>query len=140
MINKVNSIQLPLAIPVIIENTSQELITLNQDQLYYLGKDSEGNDLKPYSFLTEFYKREKNQPFDRTTLKDTGAFYRGWNIKTSDNLFTFDSTDPKTPMLEEKYGSKIFGLTADDKIKYSFGAFYDGIKKHITEKTGLQFS
>ena len=139
MLNAVNLIKLREQIPNIIQETKDTLITLNQDQLYYLGQDSSGQELKPYSFLTEHYKRMKSQPFDRTTLRDTGSFYKGFNIKTSNTFITFDSTDSKTPDLQEKYGAKIFGMNDESKAAYSFGAFYEGVKKHITEKSGLQF-
>lgn len=140
MLDKFESIKLREEIPVIIDRTSEELIALNQSQLFNKGIDSENKELKPYSFLTEFYKREKNQPFDRTTLKDTGSFYRGFNIKTSDQFINFDSSDSKSSELEEKYGNKIFGLIPENKTVYSFGVFYDNIKRHISQKTGLQFT
>lgn len=139
LIAKLQTLDLRNQVPVIIEQTKQDLITLNQNQLYYLGKDSTGAELKPYSFLTEHYKREKRQPFDRTTLKDTGEFYSKFTIEATDSLIVFNSTDPKTPKLEAKYGNQIFGLTKENKTVYSKGVFYDLIKRYISQKTGLQF-
>lgn len=140
MLKKFQSIDLKAEIPNIIDRTQQDLIQLNQSQLFDKGVNADNEELQPYTFLTEFFKREKGQPFDRTTLKDTGAFYAGFNIKTSDQFIIFDSTDSKTSDLEQKYGNRIFGLTPENKTVYSFGAFYDNVKRYISQKTGLSFS
>lgn len=140
MLKKFQSIDLKTEIPNIIDRTEQDLIQLNQSQLFDKGINADNEELQPYTFLTEFFKREKGQPFDRTTLKDTGAFYTGFNIKTSDQFIIFDSTDSKTSDLEQKYGNRIFGLTPENKTVYSFGVFYDNIKRYISQKTGLSFS
>lgn len=140
MLKRFQSLDLKAEIPSIIDNTSQELIALNQSQLFDKGVNADNEELQPYTFLTEFYKREKNQPFDRTTLKDTGDFYRGFNIKTSNQFIIFDSTDSKTADLENKYGNRIFGLTQENKTVYSFGVFYDNVKRYISQKTKLEFS
>lgn len=140
MLKRFQSIDLKAEISNIIDRTSQDLIQLNQSQLFDKGVNADNEELQPYTFLTEFYKREKGQPFDRTTLKDTGAFYAGFNIKTSDQFIIFDSTDSKTSDLEQKYGNRIFGLTPENKTVYSFGTFYDNVKRYISQKTGLSFS
>ena len=140
MLKRFQSIDLKAEISNIIDRTSQDLIQLNQSQLFDKGVNADNEELQPYTFLTEFYKREKGQPFDRTTLKDTGAFYAGFNIKTSDQFIIFDSTDSKTSDLEQKYGNRIFGLTPENKTAYSFGTFYDNVKRYISQKTGLSFS
>lgn len=139
LLNRVQSIKLRENIEDIIQLTEPDLIQLNQDQLYGKGIDSMGVELKPYSFITEVYKRKKNQPFDRTTLRDTGSFYRGFEVEVDNGLITFKSTDPKSPELEAKYGSKLFGTTKENKRVYSFGIFYEAVKNHITKKSGLQF-
>lgn len=139
LINRVKTINLRENIEDIIQLTEPDLIDINQSQLYGKGQDALGKELKPYSFITEVHKREKGQPFDRTTLRDTGAFYSGFTIDVSQGLITFNSTDRKTPELEAKYGQQIFGLTKENKRVYSFGVFYEAVKNHITKKSGLQF-
>ena len=139
MINNFNSLHLRESVETIIQEQEKDIIKLNQDQLYYLGEGSDSKPLKPYSFLTELIKREKGQPYDRTTLKDTGAFYSAFKVDVNSGLITFDSSDEKTQMLEKKYGNQIFGLTSENKTAYSFGIFYEELKKYITKKTGLQF-
>lgn len=139
MSRRFNSINLRAEIPRIIQSDANELASYNKSQLYIDGIDSESKRLREYSLNTEAYKLAKGQPIDRTTLFDTGSFYRQWVVQVSNTDINFNSTDSKTPDLENKYGSKIFGLTTKNKSLYSFGAFYDGVKKHITEKTGVRF-
>ena len=137
---KVDSIKLRDQIIPIIKETEDVLISLNQDQLYYLGTEKDGTLLQPYRPYTIQLKEIKGQPTDRTTLFDTGSFYEGFTIRTDGNLITFDSKDDKTQKLEAKYGNQIFGLTKENLTVYSFGAFYNAVKKHIQEKSGLQFT
>lgn len=139
MSRRFNSVNLRAEIPRIIQSDANELASYNKSQLYIDGIDSDSNRLREYSLNTVEYKRQKGQVFDHTTLFDTGSFYRQWVVQVSNDEISFNSTDSKTPKLENKYGSKIFGLTTKNKSLYSFGAFYDGVKKYITEKTGVRF-
>ena len=69
----------------------------------------------PYAPFTVRLKKQKGQPSDRVTLKDTGDFYEGFIVERKGDSVIFTSTDWKTSDLVEKYGKDIFGLSEFDK-------------------------
>lgn len=109
--------EIPNVVKKITLSNSQKIIELNRSlQLFQKGIDSEGNPLKPYSPNTVVFKRQKNQIFKHTTLKDTGMFYNGFRVIVENNILYITSTDEKTDELMDKYGKNIFGLTRDNRI------------------------
>lgn len=137
MLDKVKSLDLRSEVPVILQRTSYEIESLNKEQLYNYGVDSTGTKLKEYS--SEYYAREKNYDNPRPgkgipDLFVTGAFYKGFGVVVSSKKFIIDSTDSKSASLEARYGSKIFGLTADNKKVYALGVFYAELKKYVSLK------
>ena len=120
----------------IIDRNKAEIIDLNrQAQLYAKGEDSLGLDLKPYSFFTVQIKQLLGQPYDRTTLNYSGAFYDGFYLTVDkDNLMlTFKSTDRKTPDLIGKYGQNIFGLNYDNQQKLNYEIIKPELDKYIRQ-------
>lgn len=116
----------------IVYQNKEQIIDLNREnQLFDMGIDSNGKNLLEYSQATISIKIQKKQPIDRTTLFDTGEFYKGFFIKFNPSNYTLEiwSSDKKTTKLIEKYGKDIFGLIPknieylDEKI----------IKKHLDE-------
>lgn len=116
----------------IVYQNKEQIIDLNREnQLFDMGIDSNGKNLLEYSQATIRIKIKKKQPIDRTTLFDTGEFYKGFFIKFNPSNYTLEiwSSDKKTTKLIEKYGKDIFGLIPknieylDEKI----------IKKHLDE-------
>ncbi len=102
-----------------MNQTKDDLIEWQKDQLFS-GKTSSNTPIRPpYKSVTRRIKRAKGQPTDRVTLKDTGDFYDG--IIADVGLYTFrlTSDDAKTFKLEGKYGSKIFGLNKVSRAGYS---------------------
>lgn len=84
---------------------------LNQQQLDN-GVDSNGNIIMPlYTDTTIGFKIRKGQPFDRVTLKDTGAFHESFIVIYHRDSFQLTATDKKRRELQQKYGAAIFGLT-----------------------------
>ena len=103
---------------IIFENKEYILDLIREKQLFELGVDGKGRKLKSYTPFTIAVKKNNNQPTNRTTLNDTGAFYEGFNLLTTDQLsIGIFSTDVKTPDLVEKYGSDIFIFTVDNNKK-----------------------
>ena len=99
-------------------------------QLYATGENDQKQPITPlYTPYTITIKRQKGQPTDRVTLKDTGAFYNSFDIKYSANEFTIFATDPKTRRLVAKYGASIFGLN-----DYSLQVLIDTIKPKLVEE------
>ena len=91
------------------------VLDLNRDeQLYDEGRDATGRTITPrYTPFTVSIKRIKGQPTDRVTLKDTGSFYRSFDIKYGPDYFEIIATDRKTKKLQKKYGDQILGLDDD---------------------------
>jgi hypothetical protein len=120
----------------IINRNKAEIIDLNrQGQLYAKGEDSLGLDLKPYAFFTVEIKQLLGQPYDRTTLNYSGAFYDGFYLTVDkDNLIlTFNSNDRKTPDLIGKYGKNIFGLNYDNQQKLNYEIIKPELDKYIRQ-------
>lgn len=89
-----------------------------QDQLYEQGVNALGVEIasyRPYSPMTKRLKEEKNQPTDRVTLYDTGAFHHSFNVKPDTEGVLITADDWKTDELLEKYGAEIMGLTNANK-------------------------
>jgi hypothetical protein len=120
----------------IINRNKAEIIDLNrQVQLYEKGEDSLGLNLKPYAFFTVQIKQLLGQPYDRTTLNYSGAFYDGFYLTVDkDNLIlTFNSTDRKTPDLIGKYGQNIFGLNYNNQQKLNYEIIKPELDKYIRQ-------
>lgn len=104
-----------------IEETKEAIADLNAEQLY-AGKRKDGSDITPeYSERTKEIKREKGQPTDRVTLRDTGAFYMGLRVDVQGEDVKVYSTDEKSDDLFKKYATKtknIFGLNPQYKGEY----------------------
>lgn len=103
------------------------VIKLNtEDQLFRKGIDSEGDKLRSifarfgryYADRTILIKEGKGQPTDRVTLKDTGDFYRSFDlILTNDNDLEITANTLKEDNdLAEVWGADIIGLT-DENLK-----------------------
>ena len=99
------------------------ILDLNRiDQLFNQGIDSKGQSLGEYAASTilgtsKFKgKIEKGQPTDRVTLKDTGDFYKSFNILFEEDGFeiTADENIDYVPKLLDTYGEDIVGLTTDN--------------------------
>lgn len=101
-----------------LEQNSQKIVELNVEQLYEYGINSLGiriDTYDPYSPYTVRVKKEKGQPYDRVTLRDTGDFHRSFEVVFDPASFYITATDNKTQMLVERYGERIFGLTTENK-------------------------
>jgi hypothetical protein len=95
----------------------QKVLSYNYyDQLFLKGIDSEGASLGRYTAKTVEIKKEKGQPTDRVTLKDTGKFYASFTFVQNDDNFviTADTIKDKDD-LTEMYTPDILGLT-DESI------------------------
>jgi hypothetical protein len=141
--NKLKSVDLRAAVTDIVQETSYEIESLNKEQLYNYGVDSDGIKLSP-NYSSKYYAREKSYMNRRPGLFHpdlffTGTFYKGFTVNVTASTFITDSTDSKSVNLEKQYGSEIFGLTKNNIKVYATGVFYSRLQKYITLKTGLQF-
>lgn len=98
----------------IVADNKHIVIDMNtEDQLFVRGVNSKGvpiSDYAPYHPITLQKKREKGQPTDRVTLRDTEAFHGGFTLNRNRNEIQISSRDQKTLDLTKKYGKDIFGL------------------------------
>lgn len=96
------------------------IIEANQQQMYELGQDSEGNKIGEYSEVTIGIKKSKRQRYDHMTLKDTGAFYESMVVKVEQDGFIIDADTIKVAWdgaidLLDVYGEDILGLNKENK-------------------------
>lgn len=90
-----------------------------ESQLYDLGITGQGKEIAsyaPYAPSTIKYKKKKNQPTTRVTLKDSGDFYKSLRVVFDNNGFYITSSDDIAPLLIKKYGSTILRLS-DENLK-----------------------
>lgn len=105
---------------------------IREKQLFDEGIDGKGNKLLGYKPFTIGIKRQKGQPTNRTTLFDTGNFFKGFDlIYTDQNALGVFSRDSKTPDLVEKYGADIFTFTAENIKEIDSKIFEENLIKWI---------
>lgn len=139
---RIERLNLKGELPNIIKATADTIIKYNHNQLYDFSIDSTSNPLAFYRSIAYSLEKNTRNPkpgFGRPDLKDTGAFYNGWFVELQGDILKIYSRDSKTPELVGKYGDDIFGLTKENKTKYSFGEFFEKVKEYITATTGFKF-
>jgi hypothetical protein len=124
-------------VPIIIELTSEEIIALNQAQLYTRSIDSDGDALGGYqdAFYEELKKGLNPQLNGKVDLYLTGDFYSGFYVQVDDTEFIIGSTDEKSQKLENKYGKWIFGLTDESKSEYIRKVFFNAVLNYVSNIT-----
>lgn len=100
------------------------VIDLNTNEQLYKGINAFGVTLESigggYSGITIEYKKEKRQPFDRVTLKDTGKFYKSFKVQVGKGDFTITAnTQIHGNDLTRDWGKDIIGLTNENIEKVS---------------------
>lgn len=107
---------------------------VTENQLFNKGEDGMGISIHPdYADLTIDFKIEKKQPFDRVTLKDTGAFYRSIDAEAKGGQLIISSSIERAADLMEKYGPDILGIQ-DEEMKAFFEKFViPDLRKNIGE-------
>lgn len=101
----------------ILENKLVIIRMVTENQLYERGVNGQNifiASYQPYATRTIQNKIRKGQPTDRVTLKDTGEFYKSFDVVFDENGFYITSNDDKAKYLVEKYGRTIFRLTDDN--------------------------
>ena len=99
----------------ILESLAKAIAETNADQMF-AGLRADDTEIEPaYKPFTVAIKKEKGQPTDRVTLKDTGEFHRSIFVKFEGDKIIIDSDNDLRDKLVEKYGATIFGLTKQNK-------------------------
>lgn len=120
------------AAKIAVKYKTEILDYIREKQLFEKGIDGKGNKLLEYKPFTVAIKRQKGQPTNRTTLEDTGSFYRGFDLifTDQDSIGVF-SRDEKTPELIEKYGADIFTFTSENIKEINSNIFEENLIKWI---------
>ena len=104
----------------VADSEDEKAVELNtEEQLFEKGVDSQNKKLKAYSSSYKRIRISRGQPVDRTTLKNKGDFYKGFDTKKSNKSFDIFSKDSKAKFLEKRYGKNIYGLTPENKINFA---------------------
>lgn len=113
------------------------IISFNAFDQIYQGKLANNQRIRPpYAASTIRKKIKKGHPYDRVTLRDRGPFLDSMFIEYGSDQFEFGSSDFKTPFLEARYSSLIFGLS-DDNLQRMIDLLRDPIVQGFREKASL---
>ncbi|WP_182513580.1 hypothetical protein [Rufibacter quisquiliarum] len=118
---------------VVLEENRTTIENWNADQME-AGLRADGTRIEPdYTENTKRIKQVKGQPFDRVTLKDTGAFHNSIRMIAQDNEFLLKGDDPKTVALKMKYGDAILGLTEENTEDLKQAYLKEGLRERIKD-------
>lgn len=124
---------LPRQFEGIVKRNEQEILDLNrQNQLYDQGEDVDGSKLIDYKPFTIEIKQLLGQPYDRTTLFYSGAFYNSFRTAVNPEQYRIEiiATDSKTLSLVKKYGD-ILGLQNENISIFDREIIFPEITKYI---------
>jgi hypothetical protein len=125
-------------VTISVEDTAAEFGKLNTEQMYE-GVLSNNEPIEPpYAQSTIQRKKQKGQPYDRVTLKDTGNFYRGYHLQVINGEVVEDSNVQYAPELEKKYSPAIWGLNEESHETYVNFYLEPDLQKRVSDATGLQ--
>lgn len=100
------------------------IIEMNIGQLYDSGENRDGRRITPeYAPETVKIKKQKGQPTNRVTLRDTFDWQSSFFVQYYPDGFEIKASDWKTERLTQKYGDEILGLQ-DEMVKYLCANFY----------------
>jgi hypothetical protein len=123
----------------------QQIIDLNQSQLYDEGLDSEGKFIHtisgdPYTEYTKQRKQDKGQATDHVTLYDEGTFYNSMAVKEVSNGveviadFSKGGSDIRDNF---QAGFDPLGLTKESLLKLKEWLFLDLFGQFLKKSMGL---
>lgn len=148
MTRKVSKLNLSVQVPRIIRATAPAIVKTQQEQMY-MGKNAKGVNIfpgdrapgvvyAPFTIFVKTHERHPPQPIDRVTLRDTGTFYKGIQVKNiTREKFEITSKNKKTQELEDRYGEAIFGLNPDSRAVYISDYFLPELKQYIESTASL---
>lgn len=114
MLDKLLKVDLPFSMTAAMEDTAKEATDQQRAQLAQ-GLMSDDNFLPDYSFRSVFQYGKEPGPIK---LYDTGDFYRGMLLDVRQDIFILESADPKSNMLQNRYGNNIFGFGTKAQAEY----------------------
>ena len=120
----------------VIDDNSEAYADMNaNEQQFNMGLLSTGSPIVPfYKDFTIKVKKRKNQPIDRVTLEDTGAFHKSFYAELKNDKLIIDAKDEKRSELVKKYGKDIFGLIPDLRRRVSREMVLPDLQKTLRTK------
>jgi hypothetical protein len=118
-----------------------EIIRLNHEQLES-GIDANDKTIKtiggsPYRPFTVVRKKLKNQPTNRVTLKDTGAFYNTFRVRTTKEGYkVLADFEKKTGSILDNFASDFdfLGLTPESLAELVYETILPRLERMIIQK------
>jgi hypothetical protein len=106
----------------VLQRHSDDIEALNKLQLLS-GQKSDGTKLPPYSKSYLKTRKKYGRPTAPMDLYLTGKLHEAIFTTFFDKSFNIESNDYKGDILESRFGSKIYGLTNENKMKllYEYG-------------------
>lgn len=123
-----------------IVSGKEELLNLQATQMFS-GIDNQGGaitlDGEGYSPFTVAIKKEKGQPTDRVTLRDSGALYSGLDLKVNGSVFDITSPVPYFDELQQRTGEKAFLPDESSRLQFANDVVLPTVASALLDKTGL---
>lgn len=136
MLRSAEKINIPFQCALSLIDSSEEYVRLQNEQMAR-GERADGRPIFNIKTGSEEYspayakKKGKSKPID---LHDTGSFYKETFILVEDpSKAIVDSADSKSGTLQDRYGTEIFGLNKDSKIKFKPIAQQNLVNRTINE-------
>jgi len=105
------------------------------EQMYNKGQDSKGSIIRPaYKPMTVRIKKQKGQPTNRVTLRDTGRFHKTLIVTPKEDYVEITSDVPYAKYLFKKYGSDVLGIQEELLKEFVIRYVVPNIKKEAEQK------
>lgn len=147
------SIHIEKEVSVIIENTKEQILIKNKQQLME-GIKEDGSEITP-SYLNDPYFKTKEAAQRYSNWKDkitpnnkrkpgtpnlyiNGFYYNTIKINVRGEKIIIESKESIGEKIEKKYGDAIYGLNEENKQSYIKETFFPALKTYIEETTQLQ--
>jgi len=127
---------LPKNVDEIIMKNKQFIVGMLKQRLYTYGTDGNYDLIGNYSKNTTALKKANNQKADFITLRDSGRWYAGMYIDSTNGGYLIDSTDWKTGLLIEVYGPAILELTFKQQTDIIQNIIEPELQKYLDSLTG----
>lgn len=102
---------LPGAIDEILKKNEGTIVGMLKLRLYNYGTDGNYDLIGLYAPSTIERKKSSGQKYNFITLRESGSFYAGMFLETSNAEYEINSRDSKTSYLVDAYGESILELT-----------------------------
>lgn len=120
----------------IIKANQTKILNWNRnEQLFRDGIDNEGKKIWRYAPMTVELKILSRKPYDRVTLRQTGAYHKSFYIIFTDDSFKIFAKDKKTPLILDPQipgrGPKTLGLTPSNQKRLVDEILKPGLQEEI---------